>query len=462
MAWAGDGVPVTAMTIQRTPASPSGPYSIGGNTISYGTGDNVAITSVTSSGTTLTRSAVSKPSITINRINNASVTGERLTFFYPGTISGGTTISIEGDEATSMEQAMNDDYLTSGGLDVFLNVDVGVEKANNIERVDFIVPAGIVLPATPALLSEIGTVANEKHGNNTYKIAMITSLDAFGEPSGYGALKTVQGNVDYGNVGRPKDSSGSNLRNLYMRNGTVPVGGGGNGPVGYVRSDTNFIGLSFVSFGAMGAAPSQKVYGYSLFPNDMFDANDLVGLTDAPLNTSGNVNGGDIYGGTFAIFSTPAAEAETSEGGAPDLQGNKTSNVFDPASEGLFAVPGNDVIYTINVSNQGDGSPDANSVVLIDDLPSELEFYNGDVDGPGPETQPVAFTDNASGLTFTYATDVGYSNAVSAPASFASCTYTPASGYDPAVTHICVRPAGTFAVGTPAPAFSVQFRARIR
>ena len=77
--------------------------------------------------------------------------------------------TLEGDQAADMEEAMNDEYITSGGLDVFMNTVAGGEKPNNIERVDFIVTAGINLPATTALLGEIGTIANEKHGNNTYK-----------------------------------------------------------------------------------------------------------------------------------------------------------------------------------------------------------------------------------------------------------------------------------------------------
>ena len=80
-------------------------------------------------------------------------------------------------------------------------------------------------------------------------------------------------------------------------------------PVGYKGRDTNFIGMSFVSFSAMGATPGQTVYGYSLFPNDMFDSNDLVGLSDAPLNTGTGTNGGDIFGGTFASFRDPSGRA---------------------------------------------------------------------------------------------------------------------------------------------------------
>ena len=48
-------------------------------------------------------------------------------------------------------------------------------------------------------------------------------------------------------------------------------------------------------------------------------------------------------------------------------------------------VPGNDVIYTIEFTNTGDGPTDAGSVLLIDAMPSEIEFYNGDIDDGGPE-----------------------------------------------------------------------------
>ena len=451
---AGDGTPVTSMSTLRTAAT-STSYSIGGNTINYGVGDNVRITSVNVGSLPLNRSAISKPNIKINRIDNANASGERITTFYPGLISG-TTVNIEGEEAPTMELAMNDDYITSGGLDVFMNVRNGVEGANNIERVDFVVPAGINLPANGALLSEIGTVANEKHGNNTYQIAMITSVNAFNEPASYGLLRTIQGNVDYGNMGRPKNGSGTDMRNIYIRNGTSPVGGGGNGPLELDGSDTNFIGLSFVSFASMGATAGQTVYGYSLFPNDVTDANDLVGLTNVPLTTSG-----DIYGGTFAIFSSTAAEAQTSEGSAI-LEGEKTVEVYDPNLTGVYNIPGDEVIYTISVSNTGSGPADSNSIFLVDSMPSEITFYNGDIDDTGPETTPVIFNDNGSGLSFNYSTDVKFAAGTTAPTQMSDCNHSPAAGYDPLISFICIQPSGTMMSGSPNPAFDIQFRARIK
>jgi len=101
LAYAGDGTPVTSMTTIRTAATPSGSYNIGGNIINYGIGDNVRITSVNVGALSLTRSAISKPNIKINRVNNPNVSGDRMTLFYPGLISG-ATINIEGTEALTI------------------------------------------------------------------------------------------------------------------------------------------------------------------------------------------------------------------------------------------------------------------------------------------------------------------------------------------------------------------------
>ena len=155
-------------------------------------------------------------------------------------------------------------------------------------------------------------------------------------------------------------------------------------------------------------------------------------------------------------------DVSTCERTLPMIGAAKTTTVFDPLSEGLYAVPGNDVIYTFTVTNSGNGGTDSNSMVLIDTMPSEIEFYNGDIDDGGPQTDPVAYAQTGTpGLTFNYATDVGFSDAAAKPANFAACTYSPAPGYDANVTYICFNPKGVFAAGTPDPQFTISFRARI-
>jgi len=146
----------------------------------------------------------------------------------------------------------------------------------------------------------------------------------------------------------------------------------------------------------------------------------------------------------------------------PDLKASKDVEIYDPSNLGLYGLPGNDAIYTISVTNEGTGSVDNDSMILIDAIPVATTFYNGDIDDGGPETNPVAFSDSESSLSFNYATDVAFGNGAAAPATFADCTYTPISGYDPNVTFICINPKGAMASGTPDPSFSVQFRVQIK
>lgn len=108
------------------------------------------------------------------------------------------------------------------------------------------------------------------------------------------------------------------------------------------------------------------------------------------------------------------------------------------------AIPGAVVRYSFTVANSGNLAADANSVLLIDSLPSQMRI--------GTAAAPV-FTQGspASGLTFASGTDIRFSNAVVAPASFTACTYTPVAAYDPAVRYICLNPKGAMAASTGTP-----------
>ena len=127
-----------------------------------------------------------------------------------------------------------------------------------------------------------------------------------------------------------------------------------------------------------------------------------------------------------------------------------------------FYVPQSDALYTITVSNKGDTAIDTNSVFLVDPLPSQVEFYNGDIDDAGPATNPILFNADTSGLSFSYGSNVRFATGATAPTAFNQCTYTPLAGYDPAVRFICVNPSGAMAGGTPTKSFSLQFRTRIK
>ena len=147
---------------------------------------------------------------------------------------------------------------------------------------------------------------------------------------------------------------------------------------------------------------------------------------------------------------------------ATGLDAEKAVTAFGGSNP--YMLPGNDVIYTITLTNTGEVPTDPDSILLIDAMPGEVEFYNGDHDGTGPETDPVGFAQNGTGITFTYGSDVGYSSSPTRPASFASCTYspTPPNGYDDNVTFICFNPKGQIESTDPDSDISFSFRARIK
>lgn len=150
------------------------------------------------------------------------------------------------------------------------------------------------------------------------------------------------------------------------------------------------------------------------------------------------------------------------------LSGSKTITVFDPDSEGLHAIPGRDVIYTISVANSGAGPTDLDTMFLVDALPGEVEFWNGDIDAGGPDTYPGTdpvgvVQSNGAAMTFDYAADVAFSTGPGAPADFSDCSAVlPDDTYRADIRFICLRPRGQLVGGDPDPEIAFSFRARIR
>lgn len=119
------------------------------------------------------------------------------------------------------------------------------------------------------------------------------------------------------------------------------------------------------------------------------------------------------------------------------------------------AIPGAVVRYSFTVQNSGPTATDSNSVFIVDSLPAQISV--------GTAASPV-FTQGSptSALTFSAASDIRYSNAATAPASFAACTYSPVAAYDPAVRYVCLRPQGSMAGSTGTPtSFTLSIEGRI-
>ncbi|MCU0728571.1 MAG: hypothetical protein MUF41_00465 [Sphingopyxis sp.] len=127
-----------------------------------------------------------------------------------------------------------------------------------------------------------------------------------------------------------------------------------------------------------------------------------------------------------------------------------TSVLTDP---NRFNIPNADVDYTLTVTNTGGSPVDLNATILRDILPANVTFFNGDIDTVTAGTQNFIFNAGTSGLTFAPA-NLSYSN--NGGASYA---YTPAAGYDPAVTAIQLNPQGSMAANS---SFTIRFRTRIK
>jgi hypothetical protein len=137
----------------------------------------------------------------------------------------------------------------------------------------------------------------------------------------------------------------------------------------------------------------------------------------------------------------------------------KTSTVLSDGINGTAnpkAIPGAIVVYTILVTNTGTAAVDTGTVLLMDSLPPEMIV--------GTAANPTfAQGSPTSGLTFTASTDIRYSNAASVPTTYAGCTYTPTSAYDPAVKFVCINPKGVMAASTGTPtSFSISFQAQLK
>lgn len=146
----------------------------------------------------------------------------------------------------------------------------------------------------------------------------------------------------------------------------------------------------------------------------------------------------------------------------PIMGADKSVDMFS-GNASAYAIPGSDVIYSITVENTGSGPVDANTIVMIDALPPEISFYNGDIDDGGPLTDAVVFIDNDSGLTFDPALDVRFSKAATAPANFLACGDMAGVGYDDTISFICLAPKGVMREGTITPSsFTLQFRAAVK
>ncbi|HEX8569302.1 MAG TPA: DNRLRE domain-containing protein [Caulobacteraceae bacterium] len=149
--------------------------------------------------------------------------------------------------------------------------------------------------------------------------------------------------------------------------------------------------------------------------------------------------------------------------GYPSYSISKISQVIsDPANDTTQPkrMPGAVIEYSTTVSSTNSNSSDSNSVALVEAVPTQATLYVGDLGGAG--SGPVSFTNGSpvSGLTYTRATDLSFSN--NGGSTFGYTPLPDGDGYDSTVTHLRIAPKGIFVGNTGGgnPTFTVAFRAK--
>jgi uncharacterized repeat protein (TIGR01451 family) len=215
-------------------------------------------------------------------------------------------------------------------------------------------------------------------------------------------------------------------------------------------------------YGFVSAVP-----GVGSFSNPDWSVGDLSPGTNAALTINATVNASGDYENVATITSTtpdPLSVNNTARitPGIIGLRVEKTSSIISDGISGVNpkAIPGAIIEYRITVFNDGTSRIDSDSIFIVDAMPALVAAYASTASGP-----PVTFVEgaNPSGLSFTYASDVEWSNQSGGGAPFSYAPAPDGAGFDDAVTGIRVNPKGTMAASSAAgpSSFTILIRARI-
>jgi large repetitive protein len=194
---------------------------------------------------------------------------------------------------------------------------------------------------------------------------------------------------------------------------------------------------------------------------------DISPAANETLTILAAVNAAGNYENTATITASSAdpVSANNSATVSPATVGlriEKSSKIIsDPVSSiNPKAIPGAIVEYRIRVWNEGTAPIDTNSIIVEDRLP-DLETFVATGSGP-----PLTFIDGSrsSGLTYNYATNVSWTNALGGGAPYSYLPVPNGDGFDEAVTGFRINMQGIMAAGSVAnpSSFEIVYRARVQ
>ena len=273
--------------------------------------------------------------IKIRRVDHANasdpVSGERQVIWFEGEVDTSTTpnetINLNPSSANTMEDVLLSQIINRGTDNIFGNQGNPKGNNNNIERVDFVSPGG--LSANGTALNEIGFLILERGGNDAFKIAAITDIDAQGNPTEFGDLISVSRDAWIG-------SSLERIPTEVMRRD--------DGEANLRSTDSvtpQDIAGMFVSYedllNGLPTPDTTTFYGYSLFANDIAPNSSSAALVDFnsfPTDTQqgGGTGGLDLIGGggVFVINTAPELDLDNS-----NTSSTSYTNTFTPGGSAV-------------------------------------------------------------------------------------------------------------------------------
>jgi hypothetical protein len=261
--------------------------------------------------------APSNAIVKLRRTGNAYVNDTRIHHNFwatyssiPAAMATSGTFNFTAPEVLLPEDAFLLNNITSGYDNIFENT-INNLHASNIERVDFIIPGGLV-PLSNTDRTNSGVAVFDRGTGDPFKIAAITAVDASNNPTAYGNLVPVTA-----------ANFGPNLLALSFDFCIIT-----RDPKYYSQSrpsspdNQNLRGV-FISLADLGLAVNQRFYGYSLFGNDVTVAD--PNWNNYPTTTSTTsgldpVNIMGLYKTPFSVLAVPMKFTATRQNAIAKLE----------------------------------------------------------------------------------------------------------------------------------------------
>lgn len=348
LAWfsAGRAIPVTSVTLSSGGSVPSSySYVNSGSTVTmnFGLNNDKTVNGFGAAGGLSFVKFSPISGVKLQRVNNANATGRLNILYYEINAAGtATSHSYRPNYLATTEEALASGRLGVGADNVFVNAGNSSGNNNNIERIDF-----FITPTTVprSRLKDLGFVIFERGGNDNFKIAAITGVDASGNATSFGPLIS-RTTSDWG-------TTNVNVTTDVVRNTPVLTDPVEAAKLRWVQSLTsqNAAG-QYVTLSDLGVNGGDTVYGYVLMAAD-------APSTDVATALTGTVETGN---GLDPISGIGLFIQDQDFGDAPDTYGTLLNSDGPRHGTGTVKLgPGTTTIDTDGFAGRPAGSRSSNA-----------------------------------------------------------------------------------------------------